>query len=358
MKRPPNERSPAGQGGARISASRGRETDIDDSGALIGAQAIKLAEGGAAHGADTAKTTGNVVIVVSPELRAWVAKNMSPVQVEPAPRTIEVPAAERGWNNDPQIATPPAAAQSDKPAAVSMKSVRDGLEAAAAQQAREELKAWVARNMSPEQVEQALRTVEVLAAERGWNKDPQMATPLVARQSGKPATVWQRIVPRPRRVGSPDKLASRERRRLLGGGSLLPPELRVSFTEGERAVLSVIAFEAIKSRPKKRFVMGHCELPLDAIAARAGTSRSTVKNAIREARRLSQLTVVFRPRVGQRSKTNLIAIGSDEWARWLSYSNHALRARSIGVEKLHPTKIQTRISAQREMLLPLNGGKE
>jgi hypothetical protein len=70
---------------------------------------------------------------------------------------------------------------------------------------------------------------------------------------------------------SPDRKASRERRRALSSDGCMPPQIRAKFTEGERAVLSIVARQVRKS--------GRCELCLDAIAAqawaRAGQQRRT-----------------------------------------------------------------------------------
>ena len=86
-----------------------------------------------------------------------------------------------------------------------------------------------------------------------------------------------RLVSR-QRQRSPNRKASRDRRRMLGGSSALPDNLRPHYTEGQRAVLCVIAFE-IKHH-------GVCDLPIDAIAARAGVGRTTVQTTMHEARRL------------------------------------------------------------------------
>jgi hypothetical protein len=56
----------------------------------------------------------------------------------------------------------------------------------------------------------------------------------------------------------------------------------------------------------------------DAIAARAGTCRTVVKNALREARRLGLVTITERRRRGQRSLTNVIHIISREWRDWIA----------------------------------------
>jgi hypothetical protein len=64
-----------------------------------------------------------------------------------------------------------------------------------------------------------------------------------------------------------------ERRRSWAARGLLPPHLAARFTIGEAA--AVVARETIKA--------GACMLALDHLAALSGTSRSTVKRAIREA---------------------------------------------------------------------------
>jgi hypothetical protein len=51
-------------------------------------------------------------------------------------------------------------------------------------------------------------------------------------------------IARPReRPRSPDRQASRERRRMLGGDGSLPDDMRRAYTEGQRAVMAIIALE-------------------------------------------------------------------------------------------------------------------
>src|SRR6185312_12365862 len=83
--------------------------------------------------------------------------------------------------------------------------------------------------------------------------------------------------PRPRlRVGSrpraPESLA--RRRRWVASG-LLPPALASRFTVAETAVLAVIAAEHVRH--------GQCALAIDAVAALAGVSRTTVKRTLKAA---------------------------------------------------------------------------
>src|SRR5258705_7523897 len=86
-----------------------------------------------------------------------------------------------------------------------------------------------------------------------------------------------RFLPR-QRQRSPDRKASRDRRRKLGGSSALPDNLRRHYTEGQRSVLCVIVFKI------KRH--GFCDEPIDALAAQAGVGRTTVQTTMHEARRL------------------------------------------------------------------------
>ena len=71
---------------------------------------------------------------------------------------------------------------------------------------------------------------------------------------------------------SPDRQASLERRRRQAASGAVPPALAARFTTGELAVLTVIARQCQRA--------GVCSLPIDAIAALAGVSRTTVQNAL------------------------------------------------------------------------------
>ena len=89
----------------------------------------------------------------------------------------------------------------------------------------------------------------------------------------------------------------------------MPPALAAKFTQAEMAAFRIVSDEVRHH--------GVCALHIDAIAARAGTCRTTVKNALREARRLNLVTVQERRRRGQKSLTNLVRIISPEWMAWI-----------------------------------------
>jgi hypothetical protein len=108
---------------------------------------------------------------------------------------------------------------------------------------------------------------------------------------------------------SPDREASRTRRRMFARDGRMPPGVRAHYTEGEAAALTIIAGEI------KRH--GCCDLPIDRIAAQAGVGRTTVQNAIREARRLGHLSKEERPVKGRKSLTNVIRVISREWLAWI-----------------------------------------
>lgn len=125
----------------------------------------------------------------------------------------------------------------------------------------------------------------------------------------KPGTVaLSRFMPR-RRQASPDREASRRRRRGLARSAPMPATLASFFTESEGAVLAIIAGE-VKHH-------GICELPIDQIAALAGVCRTSVQNALHEARRLGLIRITHRPQRGRKHLPNVVEIVSPEWRAWL-----------------------------------------
>lgn len=111
-------------------------------------------------------------------------------------------------------------------------------------------------------------------------------------------------------VGSrPRTDASLERRRRWAASGRLPPAIAAQFTAGEQAVLALVAAETARRKD--------CRLAIEHMAAIAGVGRSTVKNALREARRLGLITVEERKVTGWRNDTNVVRIVSTEWTAWL-----------------------------------------
>ena len=114
-------------------------------------------------------------------------------------------------------------------------------------------------------------------------------------------------------VGSrPRSDASMERRRRWAASGRLPPALATRFTLAEQAVLAVVATQV---REK-----GSCSLTIGHVAALAGVSETTVRNAIREARQLGLVTVEERRLTAWRNASNVVRIVSPEWTAWLRHS--------------------------------------
>jgi hypothetical protein len=136
---------------------------------------------------------------------------------------------------------------------------------------------------------------------------------------------------RPRRTipRAPSRVASRQRRRDVGQQRWLPPNIASQLTQGEVAVLSVMVREIVNH--------GVCDLPNDKIAGLAGVCPTLVKNTRRLAEGHGWISVIHRPRPGQKSLTNLIYALSPELRAWI-----ATRRRMIGGKFVPPT--QTRYS--------------
>ncbi|TXN06998.1 helix-turn-helix domain-containing protein [Methylobacterium sp. WL103] len=118
-------------------------------------------------------------------------------------------------------------------------------------------------------------------------------------------------VARPRKaVGSrPRTDASIERRRRWAASGRLPPGLAARFTLAEQAVLSLVAAETVRRKD--------CRLAVGHLAAITGVAETTVRNAIREARKLGLVAVEERRVTGFRNDTNVVRIVSVEWTAWL-----------------------------------------
>jgi hypothetical protein len=110
---------------------------------------------------------------------------------------------------------------------------------------------------------------------------------------------------------SPDRERSIRRRRSCAASGAVPSKIACQFTQGQLAALSIIAGYVRRA--------GHCDLPIDKIAALAGVSRRLTQNAIRQAERLGLLTVHARPRPGQKSETNIVEVICPQWRAWLRF---------------------------------------
>ena len=144
-----------------------------------------------------------------------------------------------------------------------------------------------------------------------------------ARAPGVPLAAVSMFPPRRRRCVSPDRAASRARRRRLAFSGPLPPALAVGFTVGQLAALRIIADE-VRAR-------GSCALTLGEIAARAGVCVTLARNAIRLAAGDGLLVIVERRRHGAPSLPNVVKVISREWRAWIE------RGRGGGCNFPNPT---------------------
>ena len=108
---------------------------------------------------------------------------------------------------------------------------------------------------------------------------------------------------------SPERAKSIERRRGLAASGAVPGKIAAHFTTGEIAALTVVARECQRT--------GSCDWFMDRIAAVAGVSRTTARNALRQAQKLGLVTLQERRLTAWRSESNIIKIVSGEWLLWL-----------------------------------------
>ena len=121
--------------------------------------------------------------------------------------------------------------------------------------------------------------------------------------------------PRSRAGTRPRTDASMERRRRWAASGRLPPGLAARFTLAEQAVLSLVAAETARR--------GDCRLAVGHLAAIVGVAETTVRNAIREARKLGLVSVEERRVTGFRNDTNVVRIVSAAWTAWLRLARKA-----------------------------------
>ncbi len=130
--------------------------------------------------------------------------------------------------------------------------------------------------------------------------------------------------PAQRRVGSrPRSDASMERRRRWASSGAMPPQLQARFTLAESAVMAVVAAEVAAK--------GACTLTVGHIAALAGVSETTVRNAMNQAVMLGFVRVEERRVSYARSLPNRVTITSPPWNTWLR-----LRRRGVGANSCSP----------------------
>src|SRR4051794_25689833 len=169
------------------------------------------------------------------------------------------------------------------------------------------------------------------AAGQVTEAEAQALSDLIEARRALPST------PKPaqRRFGSRPRSpsASMERRRRWAASGALPPALAARFILAETAVLAVIAAEILRH--------SRCTLTVGHIAALAGVSETTVRNALREARGLGLLTVEERRLTAWRNASNVVRIVAPEWQAWLRLH----RPQGGGCKSVNPTPTDSRTRA-------------
>lgn len=138
----------------------------------------------------------------------------------------------------------------------------------------------------------------------------RLAEAVEARRAVLAACSTQRPTQRPRRLEPRQIKAAVLRRRRLAASGPMPPTMADRFRPSELAVLRIVADEVRQH--------GQCDRTLGEIAARSGTCRTSVQNAVREAARLGLLRVEERRRPGRPNLPNRVAIVSREWLAWIA----------------------------------------
>jgi hypothetical protein len=162
--------------------------------------------------------------------------------------------------------------------------------------------------------------------QRLWEAIEERRTEARTRAAGTLQSAPRRPA-RPRRAipRSPDRAASRQRRRDVGQERWLPPNIASQLTQGEISVLSVMVREIVNH--------GVCDLPNDKIAGLAGVCPTMVKNTRRLAEGHGWISVIHRPVRGQKSLTNLIFALSPELRAWIATRRKMIGGKSVPTAK-------------------------
>lgn len=140
----------------------------------------------------------------------------------------------------------------------------------------------------------------------------RLSEALQARRAEKARYIAEKPRHPPRKPLEPLKRqAAIERRRRQAASGALPPSIAAHFTLGEQAALAVISRAARQQRG------GPLQWFIDKIAALAGVSRSTARNAIRKAKALGFLHVTEQRLTWWRNAANKITVAAAAWIAWL-----------------------------------------
>lgn len=112
------------------------------------------------------------------------------------------------------------------------------------------------------------------------------------------------------------------RKRRLGGMAGLPPHIREMFSEGERAVLYIVADDVYRR--------GSCSCSNKEIGDRAGVGLTTVRNTLRKARQMNLIRVQHREQWRGKNLTNIVTLLCKRWRSAFLRFRPRLGGRSSG----------------------------
>jgi len=131
----------------------------------------------------------------------------------------------------------------------------------------------------------------------------------------------------------------RHRRKMALAGPL-PPVLGQDFTEGQCAVLKVIADEVWRR--------GTCRLTRKEISDRAQASETVVYQATRKAVRHGLLSVKLRRQPGRKNLPNLVTVINAVWLKWIYSPKFRAMSEDREIEAEARCKVQQKQGAQRQ----------
>jgi hypothetical protein len=129
-----------------------------------------------------------------------------------------------------------------------------------------------------------------------------------------------------------------ERRRRVAASGFAPPAISARFTTAEQAALAIVVDEH-----RRR---GDSRLPIDAVAARAGCSRTSVQNALRAARAAGLIRVTLRPRQGQPHLPSIIEVIDPAWRLWIRKRGNRRAVDRVQKPEHHEKQISSLVESE------------
>lgn len=139
------------------------------------------------------------------------------------------------------------------------------------------------------------------------------------------------------------------RKRRLGDMAALPPHVRELFTEGERAVLYIVAADIRQ--------YGSCRCTNKDIGDRAGVKVTTTRNALRKARQHGLVHIQHREQWRGKNLANIVTLACKRWLAWLMKFRPKLgfNYQRRGGPDSHNKGVKTATSSETSSKIKQNG---